>query len=203
MKRPTLRKGFPSCQGLSLEGGRWLRSPSFHDIRQMVHPNQTRFHPNPRCISPGYYEERNRRPREESALPFGGSGEGFRVSRRPIPKLCRGAWRLPPLFRRRKVQKLNAGQFPSPAISAECKFPMDHGSRFVSGLPGSTRLSARDDRLHPAQERSAQGTGRGPTHPLIAPTELAWPPSGCLTIIVVQHSPQPLAALNRSTVRGT
>jgi hypothetical protein len=35
----------------------------------------------------------------------------------------------------------------------------------------------------------------------ITPSELA-PPSGCLTIIVVQHSAQPLAALDRSTATG-
>jgi hypothetical protein len=31
----------------------------------------------------------------------------------------------------RKVQKLNPGQFPSLPISAQCKFPLDHGSLFT------------------------------------------------------------------------
>jgi hypothetical protein len=38
---------------------------------------------------------------------------------------------------------------------------------------------------------------------MITPSDFVCPPSGCVTIVVIQYSAQPLAALNRSTVRGT
>ena len=87
----------------------------------------------------------------------GSAGKSVFVRQLRGPHFSRCPW-----WRRRsrKVQKLNLGQFPSPAISAGCKFPLDHESLLVSGPPGSTRLTARQDHLQPAQVRCAQGTGK-------------------------------------------
>ena len=71
---------------------------------------------------------------------------------------------------------------------------------FSSGAPGSTRLTARDGRLQPAHERCAHGTGMRADAPADHhPSDFVCTPSGCLTIIVAQHSAQPLAAADVSS----
>jgi hypothetical protein len=71
---------------------------------------------------------------------------------------------------------------------------------FSLGAPGSIRLTTRDERRQPALERSAHPTGMRADAPADHhPADFVCPPSGCLTIIVVQHSPQPLAAVDGSS----
>ena len=99
----------------------------------------------------------------------------------------------------RKVQKLNSGQFLSPAGSEGCKFQLDHGSLLISGPPGFTRLAAWGDHRQPVQEQSAQGIRRRVDAPADHyPLGECLPPSGRLTIVVIQHSAQPLAAADGS-----
>jgi hypothetical protein len=67
------------------------------------------------------------------------------------------------------------GQFSSPAISAGRKFPFGQGSLLVQGPRASAHLTNRDDRLRPAQERSALGTGKRAMIAMAEPTAACAP----------------------------
>ena len=105
----------------------------------------------------------------------------------------------------RTVQKLNSGQFPSPAMSTRGASFRGIKDRFsFRGLPGRHALRLGTTACNQPRNGPRTAPGRGPTHLLmITPSEFVCPPSGRLTIVVIQHSAQPLAALNRSTVCGT
>jgi hypothetical protein len=100
---------------------------------------------------------------------------------------------------------MNERQFPSPAMSVGPKFALVQGSLLVWAPlgPYASRLGATAS--NPTRNGPRKALGTGPTHLLmITPSEFVCLSSGDLTIImVVQHSAQPLAALNRSTLRGT
>jgi len=75
----------------------------------------------------------------------------------------------------RTVQKLNSGQFPSPAMSGGHKFPL--GSRIASRL-GAFRVDTPYGSGQPPatspRTAHARPCGRGPTHLLaVTPSELA------------------------------
>ena len=74
---------------------------------------------------------------------------------------------------------------------------------WFSGLPGPHASQRGTLGCNPLRNSPRTPLSRGRTRLLmISPRSLLAPSSRCLTIVVVQHSAQPLADLNRS-VRGT